>query len=122
MKGFCSGFLALLPLGYFEFKSNQPSGVEVKQLLETAKICVSNPAGPFFAFSDYRPSVYFCRLISRSSMLPLYTKLLQPPCLRRQCPGVQFSWDLLFLANKNFWSIVCLFPEKGLFIENLASV
>ena len=44
MKGVGSGFLALLPLGYNKFKSNQPFGVsdvEVKQLLETADICGS---------------------------------------------------------------------------------
>ena len=44
MKGVGSGFLALLPLGYNKFKSNQPFGVsdvDVKQLLETADICGS---------------------------------------------------------------------------------
>ena len=44
MKGVGSGFLALLPLSNNKFKSNQPfgvSGVEVKQLLETADICGS---------------------------------------------------------------------------------
>ena len=52
MKGFCSGFLALLPLDNYKFKTNQisgASGVEVKQLLETAKICGAYPAGAFFA-------------------------------------------------------------------------
>ena len=57
----------------YKFKSNQPSGasgVEVKQQVVTAKVCGSHPAGPFFAnyrfcaFSDYRPSVGFCWLIS----------------------------------------------------------
>ena len=44
MKGVGSGFLALLPLGNNKFKSNQSfgvSGVQVKQLLETADICGS---------------------------------------------------------------------------------
>ena len=47
-------------------------GVEVSQLLETAKACGSNPAGSYFKwsslffFSEYRPSDLFCRLTSRS--------------------------------------------------------
>ena len=45
-------FSALLPLDNYKFKSNQKSGasgIEVKQLLETAKICGANAGGPFFA-------------------------------------------------------------------------
>ena len=49
MKVSAQVFSALLPLGNSRFKYNQPSGVEVKHLLEMANICVSNPAGPFFA-------------------------------------------------------------------------
>ena len=51
MKGSAQVFSALLPLGNYKLKSNQisgASGVEVKQLLDTAKSCGSNPAGPFF--------------------------------------------------------------------------
>ena len=61
-----------MSLGYHKFNFNQPSGtsgVEITQLLETAKGCVSNPVGTFFfanlsfcAFSGYRPSVYFVGL------------------------------------------------------------
>ena len=52
-KGFCSANFGLLPLGNYKFKFIQPSGVEVTQLLETAKACglnlaetkMSNPSG-----------------------------------------------------------------------------
>ena len=48
MKGFCSDFfLAMLPFGYYKLKYDHPSGAEVKQLLQAAKACGSNPAGPF---------------------------------------------------------------------------
>ena len=52
MKGFCSGFSALLALGNYNFKSNKLFGaflVKVKQLLEMAKSCSLNLIGPFFA-------------------------------------------------------------------------
>ena len=42
-----------LPLGNYKFKSNQASGVEVKQPLEMAKICASNPVGPFLLTSVF---------------------------------------------------------------------
>ena len=48
------------PLGNYKFKSNQPSGVEVKQLPEMAKSCGSNPGG----FSTYS---------FRSSTVQLYS-------------------------------------------------
>ena len=50
---FAQVFSALLRLVNYKLKSNQISGasnVEVKQLLETAKICSSNPVGPFLSF------------------------------------------------------------------------
>ena len=71
MKGVGSGFLALLPLGYNKFKSNQPFGVsdvEVKQLLETADICgsVSLKCACVLGLSSAHPLISFrhkgCRL------------------------------------------------------------
>ena len=52
-EGFLLSFFSdLLPVGNYRFKSNRPSGAsgdEVKELHETAKICISNPAEPIFA-------------------------------------------------------------------------
>ena len=59
-------FLALFPLGYYEFKFNQSSGasgIEVTHLLETARGCGSNPAGTCFlanySFCAFTGYVYF---------------------------------------------------------------
>ena len=59
-------FSILLPLGNYNFKFNQPcctSVVDVAQLLETAKACISNPNSTCVL---YRPSLQFCRLSSRN--------------------------------------------------------
>ena len=79
MKGFCSGqvFLALIPLGNYEFKFNQLSGasdVEVTPLFEAAKGCRTNMARNcfyaiirLFSFVDIFPVSHF---FFENSVLP----------------------------------------------------
>ena len=115
-----------LSAGY-KFKFNQPSGVEVTQLLETAKACVLVRIR-FFAnlnycnFSDYRPGCFRLSFPNPIFLKVLLSYKLLYPCLTSKSSSsipVGFFFQLSSSRKDFFWKFGVFLAFQQLLVKFL---